>query len=65
MTISCPQLKKGAHIAADVIFHLITAQSNLLSYGLNSLEPLRKSINSKEIYEKQAKKYNIVTIQPK
>jgi hypothetical protein len=32
---------------------------------MNSLGPMKKEINSRDIYEKQAKKYNIVTIQPK
>lgn len=32
---------------------------------MSSLEPMKKSITGKDVYEKQAKKYNIVTIQPK
>ena len=44
---------------------LILAYSSLSKYGTNSLGPIRKYIGDKEVYEKQQKKYNIVTIQPK
>lgn len=35
------------------------------NYGSNSLGHLPRLLNERDIYEKQEKKYNIITIQPK
>lgn len=35
------------------------------NYGTNSLGHLPRVLNERDIYEKQEKKYNIITIQPK
>ena len=35
------------------------------NYGTSSLGRLPKMLNERDIYEKQEKKYNIITIQPK
>ena len=35
------------------------------NYGSNSLGQLPRMLNERDIYEKQEKKYNIITIQPK
>ena len=44
---------------------LIVANSQLSNYGTNSLVRLPKYTSEREIYEKQEKKYNIISIQPK
>lgn len=41
------------------------AHSHLSNYGSNSLTSLPKLLNERDIYEKQEKKYNIISIQPK
>jgi hypothetical protein len=41
------------------------ARSQLSSYGTSSLGTLPKFVNERDIYEKQEKKYNIISIQPK
>ena len=35
------------------------------NYGSSSLGKLPRVVNERDIYEKQEKKYNIITIQPK
>lgn len=42
-----------------------SAKSHLSNYGTSSLGSLPKFINERDIYEKQQKKYNIITILPK
>ncbi len=41
------------------------ATSNLSNVGSNSLKSLNRFISDKEVFEKQQKNYNIISIQPK
>ena len=41
------------------------ASSQLSSVGSNSLKTLNRYISDREVYEKQQKNYNIISVQPK
>ena len=43
----------------------LEAKSHLSHYGTNSLSRVGKHLNERDIYEKQEKKYNIISIMPK
>lgn len=49
----------------EVPYHLTQGSSQLSNVGTNSLKSLNRYISDKEIYEKQQKGYNIISVQPK
>lgn len=41
------------------------ANSQLSNVGTNSLKSLNRFISDKEVYDKQQRNYNIISVQPK
>ena len=52
------------HSRAKCIYFYNPAHSRLQGYGTSSLGPVPKQISDRDIYEKQSKRYNIISIKP-